>query len=361
MVLYLRIDCHNGGPIIYNDRLKAFALNMFRKNTNINEIIREINNERINLLLSNRYPEYDFAWDKSGVNIAIRTLGIFGTPAFSQKSIFDDIEGVERIYNNSERYVKVFDVNTLNSCVFGENNGYIGMIESIEDFENDYYNLEILCANNNVAIIQPVYNYSNFFGCGCFENNDFGITQEGKDALKILETYKIIIDHSHLSEQTAIDILESGYPYNIATHTFSSKISNNNRGKSDKFFALLKECNGLAAITVNPNLILGSHKTVEQAFIKNVEHIINIVGEDNIGVGTDWDGPMPNFMCHALDNAASSLCNTDYHLNACSNLYNGMCWWDNLADAISLNYGNTIANKIVGENAYNYFYTHYTS
>ena len=93
------------------------------------------------------------------------------------------------------------------------------MIESIEGFRDDQELLFCLC-ETVLPIVQPVYNTGNFFGSGCYDEADVGLSNIGRNMLSLFSLADTILDHSHISEKTSMDILETGFYRNIATHMF---------------------------------------------------------------------------------------------------------------------------------------------
>ena len=353
MVQNIIIDLHNGGPIIYNKKLLMSALSKKKNNLPINQIIREINKERANLLIEGLYPEYENAWLVSGVNLAIRTVGIFTDPPFSIDVIVADVALVNQITKHVNWLELIKDKNSFRQIFDEDKKGYLLMIESLEGFQPKEDLLDKL-QQMDIKIVQPVYNYGNWFGGGCFDKVDGGLTDKGGLILNSLRKGKICIDHSHLGETTSFDIFRKYYPFNIATHTFSSSISPHRRGKSDFFFRRLAETNGFAALTVNPNFLCNKNLKIEDVFIRQVAHLLDIMGENKIGIGTDWDGPMPNFLVDGLNDAASKLQHNNYQLDRPSNFYNGMFDWGNIIDVLIHEFGQQLTQRLIGKNAFDF-------
>lgn len=348
----LRIDCHNGGPIIYNDILSSHMETLLNQGVPINHAVRQINNYRKNLLLSGKYPEYIEQLNKSGVAIMIRTVGIFGDPPFSMNCVVEDIKLLKNLCENSDICL-IVDSAAVDLCISQKKRGFIPMIESIEGFRDNPDSLNCLC-KTILPIVQPVYNTGNFFGSGCYDETDSGLSCIGRNMLSIFASAKTILDHSHLSEKTTMDILEAGFKSNIATHISSFALTRNKRGKSDDVLRAFGETDGFVAITVNPNLVSIDGLSIKDSFQKNIEHIIELVGENNIGIGTDWDGPMPSCMINDLSFESKKLGNDSYYLDLHSDLYNQMSDWNLLFSYLNQWFGVDLARKISGINAYNF-------
>lgn len=347
------IDLHNGGPIIYNDILKEYAQKNIHK-YNINELIQNINRYRAELLISQQYPEYKNAWIKSNLDIAIRTVGIFSENAFSAKAINRDLNLIKNLCSSVEWLEIVTSYKDILECKKNRKKGYLLMIESLEGIVN---NLEdFLCSE--IKIVQPVYNYSNSIGGGCFDKADCGLTDLGRNIIHNLCKKNIIIDYSHVGEKTSFDILNENPIHNIATHTLSAELTQSPRAKSDFFLKGLKESGGFVAITLNPNFYPLSNESMEISFLKQLEHLIALLGEDCIGIGTDWDGPMPDFLVCGLADAAAQLKNNTYSLSIKNDFYNGMIDWSRIMQSIESNFGKKVAEKVCGNNALSFFERH---
>lgn len=347
------IDLHNGGPIIYNSELKEYALMLKKQGYSINNLIQKVNKYRAELLCNNMYPEYIAAWEKSGVDIAVRTVGIFSDIPFSLMQIIADADLVHQIVENVEWIQVVKEYNDILLCKENESKGYILMIESMENVQNYDEGIDILY-RSGVRIVQPIYNYGNIIGNGCFDPVDYGLTKRGRSVISSLCKQKMIIDYSHVGEKTALDIMQYVSERNIVTHSLSSLFSSSKRAKGDAFFRELKDKGGFAALTLNPNFY-PNDEDMEKIFVKQIEHLLLIMGENNVGIGTDWDGPMPSFLSDNLDKEAEKLKNAKYSLKVNSDFYNGMFDWPYLVQVLESNFGKTVANKICGNNALSFF------
>lgn len=83
--------------------------------------------------------------------------------------------------------------------------------------------------------------------------------------------------------------------------------------------------------------------------------MLNIMGEDNVGIGTDWDGPMPSFLSEKLGKEAERLKNSGYSLRKNNTFYNGMFDWPRIVQIIEHDFGKILADKICGNNAIAFF------
>lgn len=345
-----RVDLHNGGPIIYNSQIKKYALNLKKQGYSINNLVQKINKYRVELLCNNLYPEYTAAWKVSGVDVAVRTVGIFSDIPFSLNQILADANLVHKLATMVEWIQVIKEYNDILLCKEKGKKGYLLMIESMEDVINYKDGPDILY-HAGIKIVQPVYNYGNKIGNGCFDSIDYGLTEKGRTIISLLRNHDMIIDYSHVGEKTALDIMEYTSERNIVTHSLSALFSDSKRAKGDTFFRELKNAGGFVALTVNPNFYSKNGENIEKEFVKQLEHLLAIMGKDNVGIGTDWDGPMPSFLSDDFGKEAERLKNSGYSLKIDSTFYNGMFDWPQIVQVIERNFGKTLANKICGNNA----------
>ena len=109
----------------------------------------------------------------------------------------------------------------------------------------------------------------------------------------------MVVDVSHLSEAGFWDVLDVAQAPFVASHVNCHVLLPHPRNLTDAQLKAIGEAGGLVGISFNHEYITG---TDEQATISQVaDHIIHameVAGEDNVGLGTDFDsfgepGPEP--------------------------------------------------------------------
>jgi len=139
-----------------------------------------------------------------------------------------------------------------------------------------------------VRVMQLTYNTQNLVGSGCWESEDRGLSDYGRDVIDMMNELGITIDLSHVGEQTARDAIEHSSKPVSFTHVAPRGLHNNPRNKSD---ALLKfgADNGafIGASTYPPFLPSGNDTTVADC-VHAFDYMIDLVGEDTVGIGTDF-------------------------------------------------------------------------
>lgn len=140
-----------------------------------------------------------------------------------------------------------------------------------------------------VRILSLTWNQNNPL-CGGIEENNEGISDLGKKILKKMEEKNIVLDVSHISDKGFYDCFENFNGKIIATHSNSRAVCKNKRNLTDDEFLHIKNRGGVVGINLYPPFL----SSLEGAFVKHavmhIEHFMSLGGENNIGIGADFDG-----------------------------------------------------------------------
>jgi len=99
----------------------------------------------------------------------------------------------------------------------------------------------------------------------------------------------MIIDVSHLSESGFWDVMElSGAPV-IASHSNCSAVWNHPRNLTDRQIKAIAEQQGVVGVNLVPQFV-GPQGACAAALSEHIDHICELVGDEYVGFGTDFDG-----------------------------------------------------------------------
>ena len=138
-----------------------------------------------------------------------------------------------------------------------------------------------------VGIVQMCYNTQNLVGTGCYER-DGGLSGFGREIVAEMNRAGIMCDLSHVGAKTSEEvILESKKPV-CYSHCLPSGLKEHPRNKSDQELKFIADHGGFVGVTMfAPFLKKGIDSTIED-YCEAIEYVMNIVGEDAIGIGTDF-------------------------------------------------------------------------
>ena len=137
-----------------------------------------------------------------------------------------------------------------------------------------------------VRIVQPTYNLRNALGDGCMEPGNAGLSRAGFAAVERMNALGMLVDLSHCGQRTAQDALEHSRKPVAFTHTGCAALHEHPRNKSDAQLRALAERGGVAGIYVMPYLRASGQPSAEDV-LNHLEHAIEVMGEDHVGIGTD--------------------------------------------------------------------------
>ena len=135
-----------------------------------------------------------------------------------------------------------------------------------------------------------------------------GIGIKGKELLKEIERLGIILDATHLCDQSFWETMEVYNGPIWASHNNCRELVNHNRQFSDEQIKELISRNAVIGVALDawmmvPNWIRGESDPIKmgvslEKMVDNIDHICQLAGSsDHVGIGTDLDGAFGNEQC----------------------------------------------------------------
>src|SRR5690606_24727047 len=147
-----------------------------------------------------------------------------------------------------------------------------------------------------VRVVQVAHNIRNLYGDGCAEQANAGLSGLGQDLVLALNDLGIVIDLSHVGEQSALDILDvSRQPVSV-THANCYTLCPNARNKTDRVLDSLKANGGVLGITYLPPLVLlPEQRRPESAdVVAHIDYAVKRMGIEHVGLGSDFITDQPS-------------------------------------------------------------------
>ncbi len=138
-----------------------------------------------------------------------------------------------------------------------------------------------------IRIAQLTYNTQNLVGSGCWETSDGGLSDFGKDVVLEMNRLGMIIDLSHVGPKTSSDTINVSKSPVTYTHCCPA-LKKHPRNKTDDQLKEIANQGGMIGFaSYTPFLPKGSDSNIDDC-ISGMDYLINVVGEDQVGIGTDW-------------------------------------------------------------------------
>ena len=144
-----------------------------------------------------------------------------------------------------------------------------------------------------VKLITITWNGRNELGSGCFDDEDIGLTDFGREAVKEMERLKIVADVSHLSKKGFYDLEKIAEKPFIASHSCCDIVDNykaRHRNLTDDQIKIIAEREGIIGVNLWEKLLGNGNDNSFEAVRRHISRIIEIGGEDCVAMGTDFDG-----------------------------------------------------------------------
>ena len=135
--------------------------------------------------------------------------------------------------------------------------------------------------------MQLTYNNQSLLATGCYEKNDSGVTNFGKEAIKEMNRLGIVIDMSHSAEKSTFDAIEISEKPIAITHANPSFWHNVIRNKSNALLKILSESNGMLGLSLYAHHLKDGTDCTLESFCEMAARTADIMGVKNIGIGSD--------------------------------------------------------------------------
>ncbi|MCD8090199.1 MAG: dipeptidase [Clostridiales bacterium] len=162
-------------------------------------------------------------------------------------------------------------------------------IEGGEAIEGDLDNIHRL-REQGARIFTLTWNRKNTLGAGALSGCEEGLTDLGKAAVKELNKADMFIDVSHLNEVGFYDVCSLTEKPIIASHSNSYEVCPFPRNLKDDQIKEIAKLGGVIGFNLCADFIRADGKPDHEDVIRQIEHILNIGGENVLGLGCDYDG-----------------------------------------------------------------------
>ena len=135
--------------------------------------------------------------------------------------------------------------------------------------------------------MQLTYNNQSLLATGCYEKNDSGVTNFGREAIKEMNRIGIVVDMSHSGEKSTFDAIELSKKPIAITHANPSFWHNAKRNKSNDLLKTLSESGGMLGLSLYPHHLKDGTNCSIKSFCEMTYKTAELMGVKNIGIGSD--------------------------------------------------------------------------
>lgn len=238
----------------------------------------------------NKYLEF---WDKTGVTVGSSTYaGPHPPDGAFETAVRSLTQGRATIDAMGDDVRLVLTADDLEQVYKDRVHGVIFDFQDTTHIGGDLSRLDVF-HDMGLRIVQLTYNLRNLVGDGCTERYKTGLTYFGLEVVERLNELNMMVDVSHCSQQVGWDAIEHSISPVIVTHSASNGVSYHDRGKDDDLAKAIADQGGFFGVAAIAGFLRNDTNATLDDFVDHVEHLVNVMGIDHVGIGSDKCGPGP--------------------------------------------------------------------
>ena len=210
-------------------------------------------------------------------------------PTVFADNIFDKIETIVR---NNSRYLALARTPEdlwknkhlgLKSIMLGIENGIAldGKLSNLRHFADRGIVYMTLCHNGDNDICDSASKSNQTHG---------GVSQFGAEVIAEMNRLGILVDMSHAGEKSFYDALDISKKPIVCSHSSARALCDHPRNLTDDQMRALAAKGGVAQTTIYNGFLRKDAQATILDVMAHLEHAIDVMGIDHVGLGTDFDG-----------------------------------------------------------------------
>lgn len=180
----------------------------------------------------------------------------------------------EDLYYLKKNGKKTFFIGIENGYALGRN------IRNIARFQKMGVSYMTLCHNGNNGICDSAK--------GEPEHN--GLSKFGQKVVQEMNRTGIMVDISHASEKTFYDVIRISRAPVIASHSSARALCDHPRNLDDDQLRAIASVKGVVQVCLYEGFLSQSHRPTLKDVIQHIDYMVNLIGDDYVGIGSDFDG-----------------------------------------------------------------------
>ena len=217
-------------------------------------------------------------------------------------ALLQTLEQIELVHAMVKRYPEVFEIaRSADDVERIVQSGKIASMMGVEGGHSIQGSLSVLSRMHERGVRYMTLTHSKTLAWADSATDDAvnnGLSQFGKDVIREMNRVGILVDLSHVSDKTMLDALEVTRAPVIFSHSSVRAICDHPRNVPDEILVRLKDNGGVVMINFMSGYVAPTSELEQDPrargtihdVVDHVEHVINVVGIDHVGIGSDYDG-----------------------------------------------------------------------
>ncbi|MCD8236021.1 MAG: membrane dipeptidase [Prevotellaceae bacterium] len=117
-----------------------------------------------------------------------------------------------------------------------------------------------------------------------------GVSPFGAEVIREMNRTGMMVDLSHAAESSFYDALEISRTPIVCSHSSARALCDHPRNLTDDQLKALARKGGVAQVTLYHGFLRSDGAATVMDAIEHLNHFVNVMGIDHVGIGTDFDG-----------------------------------------------------------------------
>ena len=168
------------------------------------------------------------------------------------------------------------------SIMLGIENGHAleGSLDNLRHFAQRGIVYMTLCHNGDNDICDSARG----------EHTHDGVSTFGREVISEMNRLGIMVDLSHAGEKSFYDALELSRTPIVCSHSSCRALCDHPRNLTDNQMRALAQHGGVMQVTLYHGFLVKDGEATLDDAMRHLEHAIEVMGIDHVGLGTDFDG-----------------------------------------------------------------------
>ena len=225
---------------------------------------------------------------------ALQFFAIWLDPRYYGTPMRQTMKYIDFYYAQLEKnQAAIAHVNTYRDILENQSHGRCSALLSLEGGEALEGELSALHIYHRLGVraMTLTWNHRNALADGAAENaTGGGLTKFGRQVVGEMERIGMLVDVSHLSDAGFWDVAKCAKKPFIASHSNARAICPVQRNLTDEQLRAIAAAGGVVGLNFYPKFLARDENAAIEDILHHAAHMLDVMGEDHIGFGSDWDG-----------------------------------------------------------------------
>jgi membrane dipeptidase len=236
-------------------------------------------------------PDKIAALRTSGITLLAMCMTVANDPAIASEflAVKDTVEKWDGfVAAHPDVFLKVTSGAGVDEA---KRSGRVGFVYNFQNTTPFGWDLRKLATFVELGVrqIQLSHDRRNYVADSGRELTDAGLSRYGFEVVEALNERRVLVDLSHVGERSGLDaILASRSPV-VFSHSGCWALCPHPRNVSDRNIRVMADRGGVFCVFDQTAWLTRDPEVSIDTYLAHVEHVIDVGGEDHVGVGTDQD------------------------------------------------------------------------